>query len=132
MGRFQLEVFIFITHFSTVIPLTSCVYFPVGLSSFTRYFQEVLQFLLSPGLGREHVKEEHEMKTMEETMSIKHLENNHRNINTLEEIDILLQIPNQWCHRRTKWPNVQTSHLISDLNCKINSNKSNFETQRLK
>ena len=33
--------------------------------------------------------EGHEMKTIEETMSIIHLENNHRKINTLEEIEIL-------------------------------------------
>ena len=32
---------------------------------------------------------EHEMKTIEETMSIIHFENNHRKINTLEEIEIL-------------------------------------------
>ena len=31
----------------------------------------------------------HEMKTIEETMSIIHLENNHRKIITLEEIEIL-------------------------------------------
>ena len=38
----------------------------------------------------EHVlKEGHEMKTIEETMSIIHLENNHRKINTLEEMEIL-------------------------------------------
>ena len=38
----------------------------------------------------EHVLNEgHEMKTIEETMSIIHLENNHRKINTLEEIEIL-------------------------------------------
>ena len=37
----------------------------------------------------EHVlKEGHEMKTIEETMSIIHLENNHRKINTLEEIEV--------------------------------------------
>ena len=29
------------------------------------------------------------MKTVQETMSIIHLENNHRRINTLEEIEIL-------------------------------------------
>ena len=27
MGRFQLELFIFITYFSTVVPFTSCVFF---------------------------------------------------------------------------------------------------------
>ena len=37
----------------------------------------------------EHVLNGHEMKTIEETMSIIHLENNHRKINTLEEIEIL-------------------------------------------
>ena len=35
------------------------------------------------------LNEGHEMKTIEETMSIIHLENNHRKINTLEEIEIL-------------------------------------------
>ena len=38
----------------------------------------------------EHVLNEgHERKTIKETMSIIHLENNHRKINTLEEIEIL-------------------------------------------
>ena len=32
------------------------------------------------------LNEGHEMKTIEETMSIIHLENNHRKINTLDEI----------------------------------------------
>jgi hypothetical protein len=31
MGRFQLELFIFITYFSTVVLLNNCVIFPVGL-----------------------------------------------------------------------------------------------------
>ena len=35
------------------------------------------------------LEEGHEMKTIEETMSIIHHENNHRKINTLEEIEIL-------------------------------------------
>ena len=42
MGRFQLELFICIIYFYTVIPLPSCVFFPVGLSSLTRHFQQVL------------------------------------------------------------------------------------------
>ena len=42
----QLELFIFITHFSTVVPLTSCVLFTVGLSLLTRHLQQVLFFLL--------------------------------------------------------------------------------------
>ena len=56
MARFQLELFIFITYFSTVIPIASCFFFPVGLSSLTRHFQQVLQFLLYPGLGRGNYK----------------------------------------------------------------------------
>ena len=32
MGSFQLELFIFITYFSIVIPLTSCVFFPVDIN----------------------------------------------------------------------------------------------------
>ena len=43
MGRFQLELSILITYFSAVIPLNSSVFFPVGLSSLTRHFQQVLQ-----------------------------------------------------------------------------------------
>ena len=35
------------------------------------------------------IKEGHEMKTTEETTSIIHLENNHRKINMLEELNIL-------------------------------------------
>ena len=30
MGRFKLELFIFITYFSTVVPLTSCIFFPAS------------------------------------------------------------------------------------------------------
>ena len=37
-----LELFIFITYFSTVIPLTSCVSLPVGLLSLMWHFQQVL------------------------------------------------------------------------------------------
>ena len=36
--RCLIELFIFITYFSTVVPLTSCVFFPVGFSSLTRHF----------------------------------------------------------------------------------------------
>ena len=39
MGR--LELFIFITYFSTVVPF-NVVFFPVGLSSLMRHFQQVL------------------------------------------------------------------------------------------
>ena len=44
MGRFQLEIFIFIAYFSIVVPLTSCVFFPVGLSSLTQNFEQVFSF----------------------------------------------------------------------------------------
>ena len=47
--------------------------YPEGKSKFSAHF----------------LNEGHEMKTKEETMSIIHLENNHRKINTLEEIEIL-------------------------------------------
>ena len=36
----MLELFIFIVYFFTVVPLTSCVFFPVGPSSLTRNFQQ--------------------------------------------------------------------------------------------
>ena len=39
MGRFQLEIF---TYLSTVVTLTCRVFFPVGLSSLARHFQQVL------------------------------------------------------------------------------------------
>ena len=37
-----LELFIFMTYFSTVVQFTSCVFFPVNLSSLTLHFQQVL------------------------------------------------------------------------------------------
>jgi hypothetical protein len=40
-------------------------------------------------LGKINTFKYHELKTIEETMSIIHLENNHRKTNTLEEIEIL-------------------------------------------
>ena len=54
IGRFQLELIIFIANFSTVVPFNSCVSFPVGFSSSMRHFQKscrVLKFILSPDLG---------------------------------------------------------------------------------
>ena len=39
IGRFQLELFIFITCFSTVVQF-NVVFFPVGLSSLIRHFQQ--------------------------------------------------------------------------------------------
>ena len=56
------------------------------------------------------------MNTIEETLSIIHLENNHRKINTLEEIEILkaASSENMLNDVIAKRPNVQTSPLISD------------------
>ena len=53
---------ILIIYFPTVIPLTSCVFFPVGLLSLMQTFQQVLQFLLSPGTRR--MKELHGLLKM--------------------------------------------------------------------
>ena len=41
-------------------------------------------------------KEGHEIKTIEETMSIIHVENNHNKINTLEEIEILKAVSSKY------------------------------------
>ena len=55
VGRFQLELVCYFTHFSTVVPFNRCVFFfPVGLSSLIQYFQHVLWVLkifLSSGLS---------------------------------------------------------------------------------
>ena len=40
-GKISVRI-ILITYFSTFVTLTSCVFFPVGLSSLTRHFQKVL------------------------------------------------------------------------------------------
>ena len=58
----------------------------------TRFKEHRKDFRYAEGKSKfsEHVLNEgHEMKTIEETMSIIHLENNHRKINTHEEIEIL-------------------------------------------
>ena len=78
------------------------------------------------------------MKTIEETTSIIHQENNHRKINTLEEIEILKAASSK---NLLKDVIVGQSDQIykllphSDLNSKINSpdqaNKQNFENQPL-
>ena len=47
MGKFQLQLFIFIAYFSIVVPLNSCIFLPVGLLSLTRNFKQVLNFFLS-------------------------------------------------------------------------------------
>ena len=58
----------------------------------TRFKEHRKDFRFAEGKSKfsEHVlKEGHKMKTIEETMSIIHLENNNRKINTFEEIEIL-------------------------------------------
>ena len=58
----------------------------------TRFKEHRKDFRYAEGKSKfsEHVlKEGHKMKTIEETTSITHLENNYRKINTLEEIEIL-------------------------------------------
>ena len=66
----------------------------------TRFKEHRKDFRYAEGKSKlsEHLLlEGHEMKTIEETMSIIHLENNHRIINTLEEIEILkLPPPNTY------------------------------------
>ena len=50
LKHFVKVIIILITDFSTVIPLTSCVFVPVGLSSLTRHFRQLilqmLQFII--------------------------------------------------------------------------------------
>ena len=41
IARICERIIYFFTYFSTVIALTSCVFFPVGLSSLARHFQQV-------------------------------------------------------------------------------------------
>ena len=77
MGRFQLELFIFITHFFTA----------------TQELKNIGKILdtqkTNPNSLNMSLRKDMEWKTIEQTMSIIHLENNHRKINTLEEIEIL-------------------------------------------
>ena len=74
---------------------TSCNGFYIGGAnrSFNTGFKEHrkdLRYAEGGSKFSEHVLNEgHEMKTIEETMSIIHLENNHRKVNTLEDIEIL-------------------------------------------
>ena len=70
----------------------------------TRFKEHRKDFRFAEGKSKfsEHVLNEgHEMKPIEETMSILHLENNHRKINTLEEIEILKA--------------VSSKHLLNDV-----------------
>ena len=65
----------------------------------TRFKEHRKEFRYAEGKYQfsEHVLNEgHQMITIEETMSIIHLENNHRKINTLEEIEILKAISSKY------------------------------------
>jgi hypothetical protein len=74
---------------------TNCNKFYIGRTNrnFNTVFKEHRKdFRYAEGkskFSRNVLKVGHEMKTIEETWSIIHLENNHRKINTLEEIEIL-------------------------------------------
>ena len=85
------SVFIFVW-----LTCTNCNIFYIGRTNRnfnTRFKEHRKDFRYADGKSKfsEHVLNEgHEMKTIEETMSIIHLENNHhRKINTLEENEIL-------------------------------------------
>jgi GIY-YIG catalytic domain. len=74
---------------------TNCNKFYIGRTNRnlnTRFKEHTKYFRYTEGKSKfsEYVlKKGHEMKTIEETISIIHLENNHRKINKLEEIEIL-------------------------------------------
>ena len=102
MGRFKLEL-IFFYLFFTVVPSNTYVFFscmPFVVNTFSTGLEvSSVSWLGQLTVGvqiiegklkfSEHVLNVgHEMKTIEETMSIIHQENNHRKINTLEEIKI--------------------------------------------
>ena len=65
------------------------------------------------------LNEGHELKTIEETMSIIHLENNLRKINKIEEIKILKAASSKYLFNDVIAG--QTSLHINNLNSKINS-----------
>ena len=74
---------------------TNCNKFYIGRTNRnfnTRFKEHRKDFRYAEGKSKfsEHaLNEGHELKTIEETMSIIQLENNHRKINTLEEIEII-------------------------------------------
>ena len=100
MGRFQLKlIYLYFppSFHQTVLvsDLLTCNKFYIGKTNRnfnTRFKEHRKDFRHAEGKSKfsEHVlKEGHKKKTIEETMSIIHLENNHTKINTLEEIEIL-------------------------------------------
>ena len=42
LNNIFIRIIYFVAYFSTFVPLTSCDFFPVGLSSLTRHFEQVL------------------------------------------------------------------------------------------
>ena len=101
-------------------PIQQLWFFPVGLSSLIQHFQQVLRvlkFLLSPGVGSWQL----EFKSL--IIVIVGFQNF---VCCLAwAVYLGVQITDEgsslYHHRRTKWPNIKTSPLISDLNSKINS-----------
>ena len=47
-GKISVRIIYFNYLFSTIVPLTSCVFFPVGLSPLTRHFQHFLLPIFPP------------------------------------------------------------------------------------
>ena len=59
---------------------------PIEFEVHRKYFRHAEE---KSKFSEHFLKEGHEMKAIEETMSKIHLENNHRKINTFQEIEIL-------------------------------------------
>ena len=78
------------------------------------------------------------MKTIEETMSIIHLKNNHRKINTLEEIKLLKAVSSKYPLNDViagqNDPMYRLLSSVSDLNGQLPrpGNRRNFDNQQLK
>ena len=58
MEIFQLELFIFINYFSTIVPPTSCIFFPEGISSLTQHFQHPTRHVENVTLTRKTYRKE--------------------------------------------------------------------------
>ena len=84
--------------------------------------------------------EQHEMKTIKETMSIIHLENNHRKINMLKEIETLNAASSKYLLNDVisgqNNPMFRLLPSVSDLNSNSQlpkpGDRRNFDTQQLK
>ena len=93
-GKISVRIIYFYYLFFHHHPIQCCVFFPIGLLLLMRHFQQVLWMLSFICLL---------------AWTVDSLSSN--------------QIPAQWCHCRTKWPNVQnkkfwnpTIKIISNLN----------------